>query len=135
MVFCYGSLTCLKCQPLKCLPKTKHLLVLRPGIVGMNLWALFSQSLDVVGAVIFKVSGRLLCCIMDGERGPTGPQTQQSVKPREAGPLMSSEKPNSSCASQGRAGPQPHFQAFPLHVALFLGPMGLPRAAILSTLG
>lgn len=70
----------------KCVLKAQHLLVLRPEIIGVNLWALFSQPLGMVGAAMFKVSGRLLCRIMDGERGPPtpGPQTQQFIKTREA---------------------------------------------------
>lgn len=43
---------------------------LRPEIIGVNLWTHFPQPLGVVGAAMFKVSGRLLCCIMDGREVP-----------------------------------------------------------------
>lgn len=63
----------------KCVLKAQHPLVLRPEIIGVNLRALFSQPLGVVGAAMFKVSRRLLCCIMDGERGPPHPRTPDTA--------------------------------------------------------
>lgn len=61
----------------KCVLKAQRPLVLRPEIIGVNLSALFSQLLGVVGAAMFKREASMFYYGW-GERSPH-PRTPDSA--------------------------------------------------------